>query len=281
MKDDCLDKLINIYNDLGKAEKRVADYIIRNKSEVIHLSITEIAHRCKSGEATVVRVCKKLGCKGYQELKIKIASEIVNPLDDICEDINEDDDVLIMMQKIINSNIYSLDKTLELANVEEMQKAIDIAFLSKNISFFGMGGSAAVAMDACHKFLRTGKRCEFHNDSHMQAMISSIYTENDCIIAVSNSGSNKELVENIRIAKCNSVSIISVTSNKLSPLSEISDAILLSYGIEQKIKSEAMSSRLSALSLLDCLYVGVCLKDRDAYLKNISKIRNAIAFKRY
>lgn len=281
MKESCLGGLQNTYKNLKGAEKRVGDYILRNKDEVIHLSITEIAQNCKSGEATVVRLCKKLGCKGFQDLKIQIASEIVNPIDDIYEDVKEDDDVLIMMQKVINSNIYSLSKTLEFADAASMQKAIDIVARSEKIAFFGMGGSAAVAMDAYHKFIRTGKRCEFHNDTHMQAMISSIYTENDCIIAISNTGSNKELVENIQIAKGNNVSVVSVISNNLSPLSKVSNAILLSYGVEQKIKSEAMSSRLSALSLLDCLYVGVCLKNQDAYFDHVSKIRNAITFKRY
>jgi DNA-binding MurR/RpiR family transcriptional regulator len=61
----------------------------------------------------------------------------------------------------------------------------------------------------------------------------------------------------------------------------VSDIVLVSYGEQQKYKNEAMESRLSALCILDCLFVGVCLKNQDIYFENLNKIRGAIAKKRY
>lgn len=281
MSENCLGELQNLYGGLKGAEKRVGDYLLRNPREVIHQSITEMAQRCESSEATIVRLCKKLGCKGFQDMKIKIAGEFISPLDDIFEDVRADDEVFIMMRKVFQSAIFSLRKTLEQAHAPSMQTAIDLVAKSEHVALFGMGGSAAVAMDACHKFMRTGKRCEFQQDTHMQAMLSSIYTEKDCIIAVSNTGSNREQIQNIEIARENHVPVIAVTSNSPSPLSSVSDVVLQSFGREQSLKSEAMSSRLSALSLLDCLYVGVCLKNPDEYHRSVEKIRNAISLKRY
>lgn len=281
MTEFSLRELQNIYNSLKGAEKRVADYILKDPKNVIHLSITELAEASHCGEATIVRLCKKLGCKGYQNLKIKIASEIINPMDDIYEDIHVDDSTLVMTQKVFNSSIFSLNQTLKLIDHTEMQRAIDIISSKTNLLFYGMGGSAAVAYDAYNKFLRCGKRCEFHDDSHIQAMISSLSSENDCIIAISNTGSNKELVENLQIARDNGVSVVTITSNNKSPISNVSDVILTSFGEEQMFKSEAMTSRISALCLLDCLFVGVCLRNQETYSQHIDKIRNAIALKRY
>jgi DNA-binding MurR/RpiR family transcriptional regulator len=144
-----------------------------------------------------------------------------------------------------------------------------------------MGGSSALALDAYHKFIRIGKRCEYQSDAHFQAMFASLFGKEDCIIAFSNTGSNKELVENLKIAKNNGVNIISITSNSKSPISKISDIVLISFGRENNFKSEAMESRVSALSLIDCLFVGVCLRDKETYLENLGKIRSAIAQKRY
>lgn len=281
LEGSCLRELQNRYNELKGAEKKIAEFLLRNPKDVIHLSITELAEKCGVGEATVVRICKKIGCKGFQELKIRIASEVVNPQDDIYEEVRREDDTLVMMQKVFQSNIVSLSRTLQMADQESMRKAIEIVSQSGSLSFFGMGGSAATALDAYHKFLRTGKRCEVHEDSHFQAMVGSLYTSKDCIIAISNTGSNKELVENVRLARENGVKIISITSNVRSPLSKVSDVVLNSYGVEQKMKSEAMSSRISALSLLDCLYVGVCLQSPETYFDSVGKIRKAIATKRF
>jgi len=261
--------------------KQVAFKKLKNSQEIIHSSITELAEECKSGEATIFRLCKKLGYKGYQELKIKIASEVVKPIEDIHEEIKEEDDAFIIMQKVFNSNILSLNETLKINDSKEMEKAIKFISHSERIGFYGMGGSAALALDAYHKFIRTGKKCEFHNDSHLQAMICSLFNDKDCILAISNTGSNKELVENLNIAKENGVKIISIISNNKSPLSKISDVVLVSYGKEQEFKSEAMESRISTLSLIDSLFVGVCLDNQEQYFESLGKVRSAIAQKRY
>jgi len=276
-----LQKIMDIYSNLKGAERRVADYVLKNPRDIIHLSITELADRCSCGEATISRFSKKLGYKGYQELKIKIAGEVVDPIIDVHEEIKNNDDTAIVMQKIFNSTINSLKKTLSINDYNNIEKVADIIVNSNKVAFLGMGGSSAIALDAYHKFLKVKDNCIYHSDSHFQAMIMSNFTENDCVIAISNTGSNKELVENINIAKKNKAKVISITSNLKSPLSSVSDVVLVSYGMENKFKSEAVESRISALTLIDSVFVCTCLKDKSSYFESIKSIREAIAEKRY
>lgn len=277
----CLQKIRSIYADLKDAEKRVAEYILQNPHDIIHYSITELAETCKSGEATVFRLCKKLGYKGYQELKIKIASEVVSPIEDIHEEINEEDNSFIIMQKIFNSTIYSLNQTMKINDVQAVNKAIEILNKCNRIAFFGMAGSAAVALDAYHKFLRTGKQCVFHDDAHFQAMIAGMFGASDCVIAISNTGSSKELIENLNTARENGSKIISITSNSKAPIAKVSDVVLVCFGKESKFKTEAMDSRISALALIDCLFVGLCLKNKEEYFESLAKVRKSIAKLKY
>jgi len=58
---------------LKPAERKVADYILDNVNEVIHLSITKMAENVGLSEATVVKFCQHIGYSGYQELKIILA----------------------------------------------------------------------------------------------------------------------------------------------------------------------------------------------------------------
>lgn len=276
-----LERIRKLYPELKGVEKKIAEYILKNPERIIKLSITELSDECQSGEATIFRVCKKLGYKGYQELKIKIASEVIEPIKDIHEEINEDDSTLIIMEKVFKSTIYSLEKTMKLNKSSEIEKSILFLLNAETIAFFGMGGSASLAFDGYHKFLRTGKKCEYHSDSHLQVMTAALLKKNDCIIAISNTGSNKELVNNIVTARENGVNIITITSNEKSPLSKVSDIVLLSYGKEKSFKSEATESKISALTIIDTLFVSLCLKDREKYKKTINKIREAIAGKRF
>ncbi len=276
-----LERIREVYPKLKGVERKVAEYIMQNPERIIKLSITELSEECECGETTIFRVCQKLGYKGYQELKIKIASEVIEPVKDIHEEVDENDSILIIMEKVFKSTISSLEKTLKINKSAEIEQSVSFLSKAETIGFFGMGGSAALAFDAYHKFLRTGKKCEYHSDTHLQAMIAGLLKKGDCIVAVSNTGSNKELIDNLAIAKENGVNIISITSNKKSPIAKVSDVVLLSYGKEKSFKSEATESKISALAIIDTLFVAVCLKNKNEYMETVNKIREAIAKKRF
>ncbi|TJX68850.1 MurR/RpiR family transcriptional regulator [Soehngenia saccharolytica] len=275
-----LEKIVQIYNDLNKAEKKVAKYILENPRDIIHFSITELAESSGVSETTVFRVCNKLGYKGYQDLKINLAGEIIKPIENIHEEVKEGDDTYLIMQKILKSNINSLDNTLRLNEPEKIAEASKITLEAKQLMFFGMGGSFSLAEDAHHKFIRLGKTCSATSDSHWQAMLISLASKNDVVYAFSNSGSNKELLDNIRLAKENNLKIISITANAKSPIAKESDISLIAYGKESLFRSEAMESRVSALMIIDWIYVNSAMTSKDEALGNLEKIRKGIASKR-
>ena len=97
-----LERIREVYPKLKGVEKKVVEYIMQNPERIIKLSITELSEECDSGEATIFRVCKKLGYKGYQELKIKIASEVIEPIKDIHEEVSENDNILIIDDVVAN-----------------------------------------------------------------------------------------------------------------------------------------------------------------------------------
>lgn len=280
-KQSCLERITSSYGSLKGAERKVAQYILENSKDIIHFSITELAEASHSSEATVFRLCSKLGYKGYQDLKINLAGSVIEPMENIHGEIKEGDDTYIIMHKIMRSSIDSIQKTIKLNKVEIINNAIELILKSNKLMFFGMGGSAAIANDAYHKFIRTGINCVSSSDSHWQVMFSSMSDKNDTILAFSNSGSNKELVENVTLAKKNNINIISVTDNEKSPLAKASDVALIAYGNESMFRSEASESRLSSLMIIDWLYVGVAFKRKDITLKNLENIRKGIAYKRF
>lgn len=275
-----IESVKSIYGNLKGSEQRVAEYIIKNGKEIIEFSITELAEKCNCAEATIFRVCKKMGCKGYQEFKIRIAQELIDPIENIHEDIKDHDNAVIIMEKVFKSTMVSLQETLKKNNGKTMEKAVELLANASRISFFGMGGSGALAMDAWHKFIRTGITCQYQCDSHLQVMAASMANDEDVIVAISNTGSNKELIENVALAKKNRAKVITICAISKSPLTKLADVKLISYGQQQKYKNEAAESRISALTLMDCLFIQVCLKRKESYYDSIEKVRNAIALKR-
>ena len=276
----CINRILSFYNELNKAEKKAAKYILDHPRDIVHFSIKELAESCQVSEATIFRLCNSLGYKGYQDLKINLAGSIIKPIENLHESINENDDSYMIMNKIYRANVASMEKTLKLNPAELLDEAAELLLNASKIMFFGMGGSYYLAEDAYHKFFRTGIPVETSSDSHWQAMYLSDAKEQDVLFAFSNSGSNKELLDNIKLAKEYGVKIISITNNKKSPIASYSDISFISYGEEFMFRSEAMESRLSTLMITDWLYMSVALKRKNEYLENINEIRKVIATKR-
>lgn len=135
-------------------------------------------------------------------------------------------------------------------------------------------------MDAYHKFMRTGISCIAHTDSHFQIIGAGLLSNNSVVIGISHYGSNKGLLEALEVAKARGAKIIAITSYQKSALIQLADITLYTSTRETEFRTEASSSRLAQLSLLDTLYVGLSLQRQEETLQNLQSIRETISMKR-
>lgn len=277
----CLPRLRGILPSLTSAEARVANTILENPDQIIHLSITELAELAQSAEATIFRLCKRLGYGGYQAFKISLASDLVRPLANIHQEITPEDSLSTIAAKVFHSNIEALQDTLQLIHEESLDKAVQALHQAERIEFYGLGGSAPVAMDAYHKFVRVGIPCIALTDPHLQVISARLLNPRGVVFGISHSGSNKDIVESLRTAREAGAVTICLTNFPKSPVTKESDICLISSSRESYYRSEAMSSRIAQLSIMDTLFVGVSLLRQDILLDNLQKIREVIALKRF
>lgn len=279
-KDNVLQNIINCYNSLNKVEKKIARTIRSHAREIIHMAIHEVAELSGASDATVFRFCNKLGYEGFQDFKIHLASTNVSDAENFHSELNFNDALFLIKEKILSSNMYSMKHTIALNDDDVLASTCKLLNKATEIIFCGMGGSYSIAEDAYHKFVRTGKHCFVHCDPHWQHMYVSLASEKTILFLISNSGANKDLLELISYAKTKKIKIISITGNAKTPIAKKSDIALIAYGKESNFRSEAMESRLTALMLLDILYVKVAMDNKEQTLKNLNAIREAIAKKR-
>jgi len=276
----CLALIHNMHHSLTKSELKLAEYIISNPSEVIHMTITELAEITGTAEATISRFCKKLGFPRFQSFKIELASDLYEPFESVYNEVNPDDSIDIIASKVFQNITEALHDTLKIVNAESLDRAITAILAARRIEVYGTGGSAPIAIDVEHRFSRFGIPVRAYADQDMQAISASLLSPGDVVIAISHTGSNQSVLESVKIAKENGATIISITSHIKSPLSQISDIILNGVAKEINYRSEAMSSRLIHLAFIDVLYVGAMLRQPDRITRNMQKIRQCIAKRR-
>ena len=151
-------KIRGAYSTFRKGERRIADVISKDPEEIISLSITELAKKSETSESSVVRFCKSIGYKGYYELKIALARELVVSPQQIYEEIGQEDDIDTVKHKVFQSTILALQETIKILNRQELEKAVEAICKADLLVFYGMAASAAVALDSFHKFLRINVR---------------------------------------------------------------------------------------------------------------------------
>ncbi|WHH57319.1 MurR/RpiR family transcriptional regulator [Petroclostridium sp. X23] len=277
----CLVRIENIYSSLRDSEKKVSDYIKGNYQDIIHLTITELAEKSETSESTIVRLCKSLGYRGFQELKINLAREIIQPSHQIHEALEKSDDVLTIKQKVFNADAQAIHDTLKVLDDNEFKKAVELISQANHVEMYGVGGSSAVVLDAQHKFLKVGLKCSVYTDTNLQAMSASLLGKGDVVIGISHSGGSKDIIEILEIAKEAGAATISITNYSKSPILKVSDVVLFTASKETAFKSDALASRIAELAIIDALFVAVSFTGYEKSFKSIQKTRDATASRKY
>src|SRR6185503_20650544 len=114
--------------------------------QVMHMSVSEAARDIGVGESTVIRFCRSLGYEGYQEFKLRLAQDLVEPVEYIHENISFDDSIEDLTKKIFQTNLKAVEdtmKSLDRGMVEVAAKALADA---RKIDLYGVGYSSFTAL---------------------------------------------------------------------------------------------------------------------------------------
>ncbi len=271
----------NNVSRLRKSEVKVADCILGAADQVIHFSVSELAEKAGVSEPTVIRFCRGLGFKGFQDFKIHLAQAIIPMVRNIHESVDGDEMVPDLIKKVFDANIAAIRNTLGTLDYDVVSSTVEILAKSDKIIFYGLGGSAVVAMDAYHKFFRIGIPCEWFNDSHMAVMAAAMLKPNQVFVVISHSGSSRDVVEALKVAGETGAETVAIVSQHKSPVSKVAKRVLIVDSPETNVKFEPMSSRIAQLSVIDALCVGVSLVRSDEVIANLTKSRKALVEKRY
>lgn len=267
------------YDSMGKSEKKVADWLFENSDALLPLSITELAEKSNSSEATIVRFAKRLGFSGYQELKISFAQESESKM--INSNITKDDSCFDVFEKISNDIYCSLELTKKTLNEKDLKSAADAIISANNVFIFGLGNSSSVAIDAAHKFMRAGCNATSYCDNHMQAIAASHLNKGDVAIGISHSGSSKDIVDALKISAENGATTICITNYGKSPIIKHSQIVLSTRSNETEYTILGLNSRIAALAIIDTLYTYIICQDGEETISAIKKAEKSLQNKKY
>jgi DNA-binding MurR/RpiR family transcriptional regulator len=267
-------------DEMGPAERRIADFLLSRAGEFPGMSISEFARACGCGDATVVRFSRRLGLSGYQELKLGIVAEL-SASSTISQEIDSTDSCYAIFQKRIADIADSLHNTETVLDEQQLDRAARAIMSADRIVIFGLGNSAAIAQDAAHKFLRLGLAAQSCCDNHMQAIVASHLGRGSVAIGVSHSGASRDIVEALRLCKICGATTVCITNYGTAPITEASDICLFTKSRETEYSILAMSSRIAQLAIFDSIYTYIVLHADKASRQAIYNTEYALRNKKY
>lgn len=274
-----LDRLAGKTDKLSKSDLKIAAVVLRDPQVAIHLSIARLATEAEVSEPTVNRLCRKLGCNGYPDFKLKLAQEISRGSHLFSENMEASDDTRTVINKILSSieqSVHSIGQATSPASIEE---ATNLLMSSKSIYFFGMGASGPVALDAQHKFARFGIPVVAHTDFINQRMMCSMLTKEDSAVFISYTGRTNAIVDNAALAAKSGARTIGLTRSG-TPLAEHCRVVVNAVTAEDTDLFTPMTSRIIHLALVDILATKMALQLGDQVEKNIKAIKTNLQITR-
>lgn len=228
-------KLLADFNEL---ELSIYNCIIRNKERIPHMKIKELADEAHVSTATVLRFCKKLGCEGYSEFRLRYKEYLKNK------------------QILLNDTVETTFKGfVSRMDSKDFQESIDNAFQllkdSRRIIFFGIGSSGILGKYGARYFSNIGRFSLYVEDPFLP--ILQDVTEHTVTIVLSESGATYQTLKLANQLKQKGSRLLAITNKADSPLAKLADCSISYYVPQLMANGTNITTQIPVVYILETL----------------------------
>jgi DNA-binding MurR/RpiR family transcriptional regulator len=224
---------VQFYSDkLNDTDDQIVEYILQHRQEVTDMSIQKLAENLYTVPNTIVRLAKKLGYKGFSELKAALVLE------------NQPE--IVQMTRVPKHIL----KTYEMMDLDMIDVVVRKMHESKRVLFYGIGDSAYFCEMMAKNLRCVGKQADFFTQRHDMIYSADRCEQKDLLFVISVSGETKQVLEAVTIAKQRGAFIISMTHLSENSLANLSDLRLYCWAPKQFLNKYDITDRTSLLIML-------------------------------
>lgn len=234
-------------------QQKLGDFVLTDPSRVLYLTITELARESETSEASVTRLCRALGCKGYTEFKMALALD-VQRLQAPREQGDEID-------YLVDESVQALRDTAELLDRSVLEQAALALHEARSVQIYGVAASAIIGDYLHYKLLRLGKAGQLFSDMHRAAMSATALSGEDVVVAISSSGSTRDLLHVVKLARKCGARVLTISNTPRSPLASLSDILLVAAKPEGPLSAGALNAKVGAMLLVELVITSLLSLD--------------------
>ena len=259
---------------LRKSEAKVASFVLENANDVINMRIVDLAASAAVSEPTVIRFCRAIGYNGFKAFKLQLAQQLGVGGVYTQFAVDDTDTVTDLRNKVFDTTVGSLITVRDELDPSVMEQAINTISKARRVEFYGFGASGSVAADAQHKFFRLQLSTSAYTDPHIQHMSAISLGSEDVVVAISQSGQSRALLQSVRLAREAGATVIGLAPMN-TPLSQQCSIPIYVNMKEDHQAFAPVSSRIAHLVVIDVLATGVALHRKPLLKDHLKRLKKS------
>ena len=272
---DILERIHASYYQLTATERKVADYVLSQHTQVQFMSITQLADECGTAEATISRFCRSLKMKGFNAFKIELARHSAPSTAQL--QAHPIDTPAGRCQEIGRQAVDAVNQTIELVQTQFIQQAVELIEQAPRVMCIGSGGSMILANECAHMFSTVTGKFYCVADSHMQMSAVATLEQNSIILLFSYSGATTNGLQVLEVAKQRGIKTILVTRFPKSPAAKLADVVLRCGSNEGPFQFGSVAAKIAQLVVVDVLFQEYFSRNQEQCQENIQAIASALS----
>ncbi len=238
------------YDQIFSSEKKVADFILSFPELAVNANVSELANYSNVSDATVIRFCKHIGYQGYYQMRIILSRDFGRNQIDHGSEVNGEDDSVYGVFKMYASNMLKIGQSLDHGII------LNCANLIKNCRqahIIAVGNTNPLSQHMGFRLGRLGVKCSYGAQPEYFLNHINLADTGDIVVAISQSGCSKQVVQGMELAKEKGLKRIAITAYEFSPVSRLADYLLLSSVGEKSFSYYKNYSHLNEFAVIDAL----------------------------
>lgn len=240
-----LGRIQRLDREFTPSEKRLARYILQRQSIDPDAMARDVARAASVSEATVSRFCKRLGLKGFKQLKEDLGGFTVTVAPNPVVTIEEDDDLDDVVEKTLQAFSATLDETRLTLQPDQLLRAATAIVQAEKVEFFAKGASGYMARHAAVRLMSLGIPSVASDLFTAQLASARMLGRDDVAFVVTHSGENPDALRLAATAREKGATVIALTSARNSRMARQADIPLVTAEWDLLPAAEAGPSRLS------------------------------------
>ena len=274
LKKDILKLIEENVSTFSKGQRQISNYISKHYDKAAYMTAAKLGVEVGVSESTVVRFVMELGFEGYPEFRRALLELIRSKLTsvqriEVTNTLIGDADVL---QKVLESDIEKIKKTLEGINKNAFDDAVRAIVDAKTVYIMGMRGSSYLAGLLNYSFRMISDNVRLIQTTSGSETFEQMMSlgETDVFIAISFPRYSKSIIKGVEYAKSRGADVIAITDSDNSPIATNADQVL----VAQSDMASFADSYVAPMSVINALIVAVSRECGDRFTERLHRLES-------